>query len=89
MEEMANNSNNEAMGYDGGVDFFGDSYTTNNNVQMGGSNEWPLNNVEAFSAISYVNAAVSYNNFSETHSDGNITPSASLMDAAATSRWHL
>ncbi|XP_028800150.1 protein SAR DEFICIENT 1 [Neltuma alba] len=85
MEQMPNNSNgnNEAISFGNEMDFLGDSYATNN-VEIGGSGEWGLNN-PVFSAASYVNA-MTYN-FSETQSDGNITPSASLMDGSATSRW--
>ncbi|KAK4280785.1 hypothetical protein QN277_012361 [Acacia crassicarpa] len=87
MEQMPNNSNSEAITFDGG-DYFGDSYETNN-VQIGGSSEWPLNiNNAAFSATSYVNPSMSYNNFLETQSDGDVTPS-SVLDCSATPRWHL
>ena len=88
MEQMPNNSNSEAITFDGG-DYFGDSYETNN-VPIGGSSEWPLNiNNAAFSATSYVNPSMSYNNFLETQSDGDITPSSSLLDGSATPRWPL
>ncbi|XP_054794684.1 protein SAR DEFICIENT 1-like [Prosopis cineraria] len=85
MEQMPNNNNNLGMTYDHQVGFLQEGYGIGtDNVQIGGSSEWPAN--ATFSATSYVNAAMSYN-FSETQSDGNITPSVSLMDGATTPRW--
>lgn len=89
VEQYANNHLHQAsvMAYDEN-DFMGEKCreVVGSNAQIGGCSEWTLN--PTFTSTSFVNG-ISYS-FSDSQSDGDMTPSASFIDGPGpgpATRW--